>query len=119
MERRRKIAGVLTEFRGKRQGDSAPHRLEHQRMDDRAVPAMGVGSFEVDSDIEAAMKQAQVWSKFKSFPSLYQRVRAGNVAFYKRRNPAMYEQMLSRLIAETKKGQMYGEWNDYGRLLDY
>ena len=46
-------------------------------------------------------------------------MRVGNVAFYKRRNPAMYEQMLSHLIAETKKGQMYGEWNDYGRLLDY
>ena len=38
---------------------------------------------------------------------------------FKKRNPAMYEQMLSRLIAETKKGQMFGEWNDYGRLADY
>ena len=27
--------------------------------------------------------------------------------------------MLSRLIVETKKGQMFGEWNDYGRLVDY
>ena len=86
----------------------------------RAVlPAMGVRSFKVDSEIQAALKQERVWSTFKSFPPLYQRVRAGNVAFYKRRNPAMYEQMLSHLIAETKKGQMYGEWNDYGRLLDY
>lgn len=86
----------------------------------RAVlPPMGARSFTVDPDIEAAMKQARVWSKFKSFPPLYQRVRTGNVAFYKRRNPAMYEQMLSHLIAATKKGQMFGEWNDYGRLLDY
>ena len=61
----------------------------------RAVlPAMGARSFKVDPDI-------------------------GNTAFYKKRNPAMYEQMLSRLIAETKKGQMFGEWNDYGRLADY
>lgn len=86
----------------------------------RAVlPAMGARSFRIDPDIEAAMKQARVWSKFKSFPLLYQRVRAGNIAFYKKRNPEMYEQMLARLIAETKKGQMFGEWNDFGRLVDY
>ena len=86
----------------------------------RAVlPAMGTRSFRINPDIEATMKQARVWSKFKSFPLLYQRVRAGNVAFYKRRNPAIYEQMLARLIEETKKGQMFGEWNDYGRLVGY
>ena len=86
----------------------------------RAVlPALGVRSFKVDSEIEAALKRARVWSKFKSFPPLYQRVRAANIAFYRSHNYTMYEQMLSHLIAETKKGQMYGEWNDYGRLLDY
>jgi len=86
----------------------------------RAVlPAMGARSFRIDPDVEAVMKQARVWSKFKSFPSLYQRVRAGNIAFYKKRNPDIYEKMLSRLIVETKKGQMFGEWNDYGRLVDY
>ena len=86
----------------------------------RAVlPPMGPHSFKVDPDIEAAMKAARCWSKFKSFPPLYQRIRAYNVVFYKKRNPAMYEQTLSHLIAETRKGRMFGEWNDYGRLLDY
>jgi hypothetical protein len=85
----------------------------------RAVlPPMGTRSFQVDPDIEAAMKTARCWSKFKRFPPLYQRVRAYNVAFYKKRNPVMYEQALDHLICETKKGQMFGEWNDYGRLLD-
>ena len=86
----------------------------------RAVlPAMGVRSFKIDPDIEAAMKAARCWSKFKSFPLLYQRVRAYNAAFYKKRNPDMYAQTLSHLIAETQKGRMFGEWNDYGRLLNY
>ena len=86
----------------------------------RAVlPAMGARSFRVDPDIEAALKRARAWSKFKAFPPLYRRVRAGNVAFYKKRNPAMYEQTLSHLIVETKQGRMFGEWNDYGRLLEY
>ena len=86
----------------------------------RAVlPAMDTRSFKVDPDVEKALKQARVWSKFKTFPLLYQRVRSGNVAFYKKRDPARYEQMLSHLITETKRGQMFGEWNDYGRLLEY
>ena len=86
----------------------------------RAVlPAMGARSIRVDPDIEAALKRARAWSKFKAFPPLYRRVRAGNVAFYKKRNPAMYEQTLSHLIVETKQGRMFGEWNDYGRLLEY
>ena len=85
----------------------------------RAVlPAMGARSFRVDPDIEAALKRARAWSKFKAFPPLYRRVRAGNVAFYKKRNPAMYEQTLSQLIVETKQGRMFGEWNDYGRLTE-
>ena len=44
--------------------------------------------------------------------------RAGNVVFYKKRNPAMYEQMLNRLISETGTRKMIGEWNDYGRLIE-
>lgn len=31
----------------------------------------------------------------------------------------VYERNLANLIAHTKKGELYGEWNDYGRLLDY
>lgn len=86
----------------------------------RAVlPQMGVRSFRIDPDIESAMKTARCWSKFKSFPSLYQRIRAYNVAFYKKRNPKTFDRSLKHLIDETKKEKMFGEWNDYGRLLDY
>ena len=86
----------------------------------RAVlPPMGPRSFRADPEIEAAMKRARAWAKFKTFPPLYQRVRAYNVAFYKKRDPAMYEKSLAHLIDETKKGRLFGEWNDYGRLLDY
>lgn len=85
----------------------------------RAVlPAMGPRSFRIDPDVEAALKKARVWSKFKSFPPLYQRVRAYNVAFYKNRSPETYRLALDHLIAETKKGNLYGEWTDYGRLLE-
>ena len=85
----------------------------------RAVlPAMGPRSFRIDPEIEAAMKAQRVWSRFRSFPPLYQRVRAYNVAFYKKRDPSAYKKALSHLIDETKRGRMFGEWNDYGRLTD-
>ena len=86
----------------------------------RAVlPAMGPRSFRFDPDVTAALKAARCWSKFRSFPPLYQRVRAYNVAIYKDANRETYERALANLITRTKRGEMYGEWNDYGRLLDY
>ncbi len=86
----------------------------------RAVlPAMGSRSFRIDPDIESALKASRCWSKFKSFPPLYQRVRAYNIAFYKNRDWPAYEKSLLHLIEETKKGRMFGEWDDYGRLSDY
>ena len=83
----------------------------------RAVlPAMGPRSFKIDPDVAQALKDARVFSKFKRFPPLYQRIRAYNVAFSKNRDKQAYEKALAHLIAETKKGNLYGEWNDYGRL---
>lgn len=85
----------------------------------RAVlPPMDTESFVVDPDIETALKDADAWSIFQSFPPLYQRIRAYNTAFYKKRNPSAYEKALSRLVEATKKGVMYGQWNDYGRLTE-
>lgn len=83
----------------------------------RVLPPMGKRSFKFDPDIVAALKSARCWTKFRQFPPLYQRIRVYNVAFYKHRDRAMYEQPLAHLIEETKKGMLFGEWNDYGRLL--
>ena len=83
------------------------------------LPALGPRSHHIDPDVEEALKKARVYTKFKSFHPLYQRVRAYNVAFYKKLDRATYEKALSHLIDETRKGRMFGEWNDYGRLLDY
>ena len=76
-------------------------------------------TFKMDNDVEEALKKARCYSKFKSFPALYQRVRAYNVSFYKKIDKKAYEKALNHLIDQTKKGIMFGEWNDYGRLLNY
>ncbi len=76
-------------------------------------------TFKPDADVVAALKEAGVWETFIKFHPLYQRVRLYNVAFYKRFGEADYLRTLNHLIDETRKGKMYGEWSDYGRLLDY
>lgn len=58
------------------------------------------------------------WENFKSFPSLYQRVRIDNI----QRNKAykeMFDSRLQKLIEASERGEMIGDWHDYGRLLDY
>ena len=113
----RKKTGVWTELNKER-----VRRLERLGlMTDlgRAVlPNMSVRSFKMDSDLVAQLKQARVFAKFKRFPPLYQRVKAYNIAFYKQRDRTAYERMTKKLIEQTKKGVMFGEWNDYGRLLE-
>ena len=85
----------------------------------RAVlPPMGKRSFKIDPAIERALKDARLWSAFRATPPLYQRVRAYNIAFYKRRDPKQFARSLRHLLDETKQGRLYGNWNDYGRLPD-
>ena len=67
------------------------------------LPPMGPRSFAVDPAVERALKQARVWSKFRAFPPLYQRIRAYNAAFLRKHSPQAYEKAVSRFIAETKR----------------
>ena len=92
-------------------------KLGLMRDGGRAVlPDMG---FVPDEDVWAEIERAGVLEKLLEFPPLYVRVRMYNVAFFKNRDKAAYERALAHLIEETKKGRMFGEWNDYGRLLEY
>ena len=83
------------------------------------LPPMDKNSFKADEEVVAELKKARVWSKFKTFHPLYQRIRLSNLSFYKEHYPEPYKRMLNHVIEETKKENMYGEWNDYGRLIDY
>lgn len=85
---------------------------------EKALPKMGPRSFQPDAEVVEALKKARVWKRFCAFPPLYQRVRLYNVAFYKSLDQESYRKALTRLISATKRGEMYGQWNDYGRLLE-
>ena len=85
----------------------------------KVLPDMNVEHFKIDKDIIVALKKSKTFTIFEKFPDLYKRVRAYNISFYKNINPVAYKKALDHLIEQTTLGKMYGEWNDYGRLLNY
>ena len=91
------------------------------RMTDagRAVlPDMSAAGFQIDVEIVQALKaDEEVWENFSKFPPLYQRVRIDTIQI-KKKQPECFQSRLQKLIDHTKKGMMYGEWNDNGRLLE-
>lgn len=88
------------------------------RMTDagRAVlPDMTEKGFVIDKEIlEALQADPTVW---EIFPTLYQHVRIDTIQINKKKQPELFRSRLQKLIDNTKKGIMYGEWNDNGRLL--
>jgi len=72
-----------------------------------------------DVEVINALKEAECYGKFLEFPVLYQKIRIYNVSFYKTIDKKMYKKSLDHLIEKTQKGEMFGQWNDYGRLLSY
>lgn len=85
----------------------------------KVLPDMSEKGFNIDIDILEALKKDEiVWATFHKFPSLYQRVRIDTIQI-KKKNPQLFQKRLEKLIENTKKGIMYGEWNDNGRLLNY
>ena len=85
----------------------------------KVLPKLGKNSYKIPSEIIEELKKGRCLTKFKAFPPLYQRVRAYNIMFYKDIDEHQYKKALHHLIVETKKNHMYGEWNDYGRLINY
>lgn len=76
-------------------------------------------NFEIDVDIlEALQADEETWKNFQEFPELYKRVRIDTIQINKKKRPALFASRLKKLLKNTKNGVMYGEWNDFGRLLE-
>lgn len=84
-----------------------------------ALPDMPGKGFVVDRMIlDALQGDAEIWENFQRFPALYQRVRIDTIQI-KKKQPELFRSRLQKLLDNTKKGIMYGEWNDNGRLPAY
>lgn len=49
---------------------------------------------------------------------LYKRVRIDTIQSNKHQ-PDLFKSKLDKFITNTKENEMYGQWHDNGRLLDY
>lgn len=69
--------------------------------------------------IEQRIKEdQQVYDHFRAFPNLYRRVRIDTIQSAKDQ-PGLFRSRLDKFITNTRANKMYGQWNDFGRLLDY
>ena len=84
------------------------------------LPDMTDAGFVIDTEILQAFQDDPVaWSNFQTFPKLYQRVRIDAIQRDKHKDRTVFCKRLQKLIDQSHAGKMFGEWNDYGRLLDY
>ncbi len=85
----------------------------------RAVlPAMDEDSFRVDEAILAELRQdAELYRNFQAMPELYVRIRIDNIQSVKQ-DADLYRSRLTKFIEHTRMNELYGQWNDGGRLLE-
>ena len=84
------------------------------------LPDMSDNGFVIDSEILQAFQNNQTaWENFQSFPKLYQRVRIDSIQRDKKKDRDVFDKRLKKLIEQSQTGKMFGDWNDYGRLIDY
>jgi len=90
--------------------------MEKEGME--VLPDLSNNSFIFDEEIKNKLIEENALETFLSFPELYQRIRIYNVVFYRKKDKIQYQKSLDHLISQTKKNKMFGEWNDYGRLIE-
>lgn len=83
----------------------------------RAVlPDMGAAGFTIDPDILRELQaDPALWENFRRLPELYRRVRIDTIQI-KRSQPELFRKRLDKFLENTRRGILYGEWNDSGRL---
>lgn len=85
----------------------------------RELPDMTDKGFVIDPYIlERFKRHRKAWGNFRKFPTLYQRVRIDTIQRDKT-DMAVFDKRLDKLIAAAAENKMIGDWNDYGRLLNY
>ena len=73
--------------------------------------------FCINSEVyEIVNSDSDLSKKFHSFPCLYQKIRIDSIQREKN-HPEIYSRMIKNFIKMTKQQKMYGQWNDYGKLL--
>lgn len=61
-------------------------------------------------------KDPEVWENFNNFPPLYQRMKIAGIE-RDRNDRKLFKRRMDRFLKYTKEGKMYGDWDDYGKLI--
>lgn len=86
----------------------------------RSVMPKDERTFTIDPVIMRAFRANHTaWEHFCAMPELYRRVRIDTIQRDKHKDLETFKKRLERLIRFSERGQLFGDWNDYGRLLDY
>lgn len=84
----------------------------------RVLPEMDPSAFKIDPEIEQALKtDPDLYQIFLSFPELYRRIRIDTIQSYKNQ-PDLFCKRLEKFLLHTREHQLYGQWNDHGRLIE-
>lgn len=81
------------------------------------LPDMSPKGFKIAPNIlERFKKNRKAWANFRKMPPLYQRVRIDSIQ-RDRTDMEVFYMRVDKLISMSAQGKMFGDWNDYGRLL--
>jgi uncharacterized protein YdeI (YjbR/CyaY-like superfamily) len=85
----------------------------------KVLPEMRKEAFVIEPLIYQRLKEDQkVYDNFIRFPELYRRIRIDTIQ-REHKDKNLYMRRLEKFIKNTRDNQMYGNWHDNGRLLDY
>lgn len=88
----------------------------HNLLDVKSRSECRLTVFTIDKDIlQKPQSDPVVWNNFCQLPDLYRRIRIDTIQI-KKNQPELFESRLNKFIENTRKGLLYGEWNDNGRL---
>lgn len=85
----------------------------------KKTPDLSTNTFNINQDIMNVLNSdAELLNNFNHLPELYVRVRISYIQEYKL-GSLEYNKRLSHFLKMTRKNQMFGNWNDQGRLINY
>ena len=79
------------------------------------LPDLAISSGVPDDIAQALKSEPGAWPNFLAFPELYRRVRVGFIE-EQRKDRAEFARRLGNFVKKTAANQMFGNWNDGGRL---
>ena len=83
------------------------------------LPDLSPESFVIDPRIMQALEaDPEIQQNFSAFPELYQRIKIDNIQRYGA-DVELFERRLEKLLTNTKANQLFGAWDDNGRLSSY